>query len=79
MFNFEEGKDIIAFEDINAIMVEHSIYDYVIYDSDTVERPLAEALDRDLGVKLFFRIPQMFKISTPLTNYSSDWAVYMEK
>lgn len=79
VFNFDEEKDIIAFEDINAIKVEHSVYDYVIYDSDTVERPFAEALDSDPDVKLFFKIPQRFKISTPLSNYSPDWAVYMEK
>ena len=79
VFSFNEEKDIVAFEDINAIKVEHSVYDYVIYDSDTVERPFAEALDSDPDVKLFFKIPQKFKISTPLSNYSPDWAVYIEK
>ena len=79
VFNFDEEKDIIAFEDINAIKVEHSVYDYVIYDSDTVERPFAEALDSDPDLKLFFKIPQRFKISTPLSNYSHDWAVYTDK
>ena len=78
VFNFDEEKDIIAFEDINAIKVEHSVYDYIIYDSDTVERPFAKALDNDPDVKLFFKIPKTFKISTPLSNYSPDWAVYVE-
>ena len=50
----------------------------VIYDSDTVERPFAKALDNDPDVKLFFKIPKTFKISTPLSNYSPDWAVYVE-
>lgn len=76
VFSFDTEK--IAFKDINAVTVEHSVYDYIQYDSETVERPFAEALDKDENVKLFFKIPEKFKISTPLDNYSPDWAVYME-
>lgn len=78
VFSFDKEKDIVAFKDINAVAVNNSLYDYVVYDSETVERPFAEALDKDKDVKLFFKIPQKFKISTPLDNYSPDWAVYME-
>lgn len=53
------------------------LYDYIIYDSETESR-FAASLDRDEVVKLFFKIPERFKISTPLANYSPDWAVYVE-
>ena len=78
VFSFDEEKDLIAFEDINAVKVDHSVYNYVIYDSETIEKPFAEALDKDPDVKLFFKIPKKFKISTPLSNYTPDWAVYVE-
>ncbi len=49
---------------INAVEVTKSVYDHVIYDSNTVERPFAVALD-DPEVKLFFKIPDRFKIAPP--------------
>lgn len=78
VFNFEDEKETFAFLDHNAIAVQHSVYDHVIYDSKTVEKLFAEALDRDPDVKLFFKIPTRFKITTPIGNYSPDWAVYYE-
>ena len=59
--------------------VERSVYDHVIYDSFTVERPFAVALDSDPDVRMFFKIPQKFKIETPIGTYNPDWAVYMDK
>ena len=65
--------------DKNAVPVEHSVYDHVIYDSSTVEKPFAEALDDDPRVKMFFKIPRHFKIDTPIGTYNPDWAVYLEE
>lgn len=76
-FNFEEDKEIVAFLDSNALAVEHSVYDHVVYDS-MVESDFAKALDSDDDVKLFFKIPSRFKISTPISNYNPDWAVYLD-
>lgn len=78
VFNFTDEKETFGFLDHNAVAVKHSVYDHVIYDSKTVEKPFAEALDRDPDVKLFFKIPTRFKITTPIGNYSPDWAVYYE-
>jgi type III restriction enzyme len=78
VFNFAHEKEIFGFLDYNAVSVEHSIYDHVVYDSKTIEKPFAECLDRDPDVKLFFKIPQRFKITTPIGNYTPDWAVYYE-
>lgn len=49
------------------------------YDSATIEKPFAVALDHDPDVKLFFKIPSSFKIDTPLGSYNPDWAIYMDK
>ena len=72
-------EELIANLDRNAVKVEHSVYDYVVYDSSSVERPFAVALDNDPDVKLFFKIPSRFKIDTPIGSYNPDWTVYLTK
>ena len=74
-----EDKELIANLDKNAVAVENSVYDHIIYDSSTVEKPFAVALDNDPDVKMFFKIPDNFKIETPIGNYNPDWAVYIER
>lgn len=59
--------------------VEHSVYDYIVYDSSTIERPFAVALDNDPDVKMFFKILGRFKIETSIGTYNPDWAVYLTK
>ena len=73
-----DSSELIANLDRNAIPVEHSIYDHVIYDSG-IENRFAAALDTDPDVKMFFKIPRRFKIETPIGTYNPDWAVYLEK
>lgn len=65
--------------DRNAVEASKSVYDYVVYDSSTIEKPFAVALDNDPDVKLFFKIPERFKIQTPIGTYNPDWAVYLTK
>ena len=74
-----ENKELIAYLENNAIAVENSVYDHIVYDSDTVELPFAKALDDDPDVRLFFKIPSRFTIETPICTYNPDWAVYMDK
>ena len=74
-----DTAELIANLDRNAVKVEHSVYDYVVYDSSTVEKPVAIALDNDPDVKMFFKIPSRFKIETPIGTYNPDWAVYLNK
>lgn len=73
------SEELMANLDKNAISVKNSVYDYVIYDSETVERPFAVALDSDPDVKMFFKIPDNFKIETPIGTYNPDWAVFIDK
>jgi type III restriction enzyme len=74
-----DSDELVAFLDKNAVAVERSIYDHVIYDSSTVERPFAVALDDDPDVRMFFKIPDKFKIETPIGTYNPDWAVYLDR
>jgi len=74
-----DSEELMANLDKNAVAVSNSTHDYVIYDSSTIERPFALALDSDPDVKLFFKIPHRFKIETPIGTYNPDWAVYMDK
>lgn len=74
-----DTTELIANLDRNAVKVEHSVYDYIVYDSSTIERPFAVALDNDPDVKMFFKIPDRFRIETPIGTYNPDWAVYLTK
>lgn len=73
-----DSAELLANLDRNAIAVQNSVYDYVLYDSG-VESKFAVALDNDPDVKMFFKIPSRFKIETPIGTYNPDWAVYLEK
>ncbi len=73
-----DSEELLANLDRNAVQVEHSVYDYLIYDSG-VESRFAKSLDEDPDVKMFFKIPPRFKIETPIGSYNPDWAVFMEQ
>ena len=57
--------------------VEKSIYDAIQWDSNG-ERMFARNLDRMENVKLFIKLPNWFKIITPIGSYNPDWAVVIE-
>ena len=73
-----ESAELIANLDRNAVAVNNSVYDHIVYESD-VESRFARSLDNDPDVRLFFKIPNRFKIETPITSYNPDWAVYLEE
>ena len=74
-----DAAELTANLDKNAVAVQNSVYDYVVYDSSTVERPFAAALDNDPDVRMFFKLPSRFQIETPIGSYNPDWAVYLER
>lgn len=57
---------------------EKSIYESVLYDSAT-ERAFAEGLEKNDIVKLYAKLPDWFKVPTPLGSYNPDWAVLIDK
>jgi type III restriction enzyme len=53
-------------------------FDYIQIDSEGVdapERQFAELLDSREDVKLFMKLPDKFRIDTPVGNYNPDWAI----
>jgi type III restriction enzyme len=73
-----EDEELRGWLDKNAIAVDNSLFDHVLYESDTVELPFAMALDEDPDVKLYFKIPSKFTIETPIGSYNPDWAIYFD-
>jgi type III restriction enzyme len=67
-----ENEELVNY--LTALKVDHSIYDYVTYDSD-VERAFAKKLDKRADIKLFVKLPSWFLIETPVGKYNPDWAV----
>lgn len=55
-----------------------SIHEHVVYDS-TTERDFAQALEFNQDVMLYAKLPNWFKVPTPLGNYNPDWAVLLQK
>lgn len=58
--------------------VANSIYDAIIYDSN-VEKDFALKLNGDERIKLFIKLPNWFKVETPLGSYNPDWAIVTVK
>ena len=54
------------------------MYDKIIHDSD-VEKDLSLEFDRHNTVRLFLKLPEWYKIPTPIGNYTPDFALVIEK
>jgi type III restriction enzyme len=59
---------------LNAVKVEKSVQEYVVYDSE-IERRFAEQLDQREDIKLFIKLPRKFIVDTPVGGYNPDWAI----
>lgn len=73
-----KNDELFGYLESNLLEAEHSVYDYIIYDSD-VEKEFAKRLDKDPEVKLYTKLPSWFKVDTPLGSYNPDWAVMLDK
>jgi type III restriction enzyme len=67
-----KNKELINY--LTALQVNHSIYEYIVYDSQ-VERHFAQKLDERPDIKLFVKLPRWFEIDTPIGKYNPDWAI----
>ena len=57
------------------VAVDRGPMTFVRVESRTIERPIAETLDRTELVGVFAKLPPRFTIETPLGRYNPDWAV----
>ena len=76
-YSVEQFENVPAYKDASQ-KVDHSIYDAVVFDSD-VEKKFALDLDQDERIKLFIKLPNWFKIETPVGTYNPDWAIVSAK
>ena len=58
--------------------VSSSIYDCIEFESE-VEREFAEAMDSREDIKLFIKLPDWFKVETPIGTYNPDWAIVKQE
>ena len=76
------AQELFASEELigyfkNMIPAKKSVYDHIIYDSDT-EAAFAAALEKNAAVKVYAKLPPWFQVPTPLGTYNPDWAVLIE-
>lgn len=72
-----DSEELTGYLERNMFESHRSVYDYVVYDSD-VERNFAEQLENNESVKVYAKLPDWFKVPTPLGSYNPDWAVVIE-
>ncbi|MCH8568330.1 MAG: DEAD/DEAH box helicase family protein [Balneolales bacterium] len=72
-----ENEELFGYLDKNMLESKKSVYDHVVYDSD-VERNFAQAFEKNDAITLYAKLPDWFKIDTPLGTYNPDWAVVYE-
>jgi type III restriction enzyme len=62
---------------LRVVAVTKSVTDHVVCDS-AVEETFAKFLDDRSDVPIFLKLPDWFKVPTPLGNYNPDWAFVRE-
>lgn len=74
---FEE-KELTGYLNKNMKATSRTLYDHVIYDSDT-ELSFLESFEKNPNISLYAKLPGWFKIDTPLGGYNPDWAVVFKQ
>jgi type III restriction enzyme len=69
--------EIESWEDY-LVPASRSVYDHVGYQSQ-IERDFVEGLEKRDDVKLYLKLPNWFKVPTPVGEYNPDWAIVMEE
>lgn len=73
-----ESEELYGYLSKNMIASDKSVYDYIVYDSN-VEAEFAQKFENNEDVKMYVKLPNWFKVDTPLGGYNPDWAVLIEK
>jgi type III restriction enzyme len=74
----EEEKERFLDQMYKLENAEKSDFDYVVFDSDP-ERQFAELLDGREDIKFFMKLPDKFKVETPVGPYNPDWAIVKQE
>ena len=73
-----ETEELKGYLETNMMESTKGIYNYVVYDSEN-ERKFAAAFEDSEDVVLYAKLPDWFKISTPLGAYNPDWVVMVQQ
>jgi len=71
---FTNDKSVIRQSDL----LKKHIYDFLTTDSK-IEARFAQALENSVEVVVYAKLPKSFYITTPVANYSPDWAIVFDK
>ena len=69
-----ETEELVGYLTENMLESQKSVFDYVVCDSKG-ERQFARKLEDSVAVKVYAKLPNWFKVPTPLGTYNPDWAV----
>ena len=69
-----ENEELFGYLKNNLKESTKSPYDYVVYDSN-VESTLANDFENSKNISVYAKLPNWFKIDTPLGTYNPDWAI----
>ena len=73
-----DDETLLAYLNDKVIDSKKSPYDHTICDS-YVEMNFAENFEKNPRVKVYIKLPDWFKIDTPVGKYNVDWALVMQK
>jgi type III restriction enzyme len=71
-------KELNGYLNQNMLETQKSVYDHVVYDSE-IESEFARSFEKSKDVKVYAKLPNWFKIDTPLGTYNPDWAVLVNR
>lgn len=60
-----ENEELFGYVSKNMLASQKTPYEYIVYDSSTVEKPFAERLEQNEAVKVFAKLPSWFMVPTP--------------
>ncbi|WP_418637600.1 type III restriction-modification system endonuclease [Winogradskyella sp.] len=69
-----ENEELFGYLKNNLKESTKSPYDYVVYDSG-IESTLANDFENSENISVYAKLPNWFKIDTPLGTYNPDWAI----
>lgn len=73
-----KNEELFGYLERNMIESSKSPYKHVVYDS-VIEKNLSVEFERSDNVSTYAKLPNWFKIETPLGSYNPDWIVSWKK
>ena len=69
-----ENEELFGYLKDNLKESKKSPYEYVVYDSN-IESTFVTEFEKSSNIEVYAKLPDWFKIETPLGTYNPDWAV----